>query len=246
MIEIENVTKTFGAKDAVRDLTIRVKPGEIYALLGHNGAGKTTTIKMIAGLLTPTKGAIRVCGHPVATESNQARSVLGYIPDEPYLYEKLSGREFLEFIGRAYGVDGKAESPEIARLVNLFGMTDYVDDLIESYSHGMRQRVVLSATLLHRPKAMVVDEPLVGLDPPSMRLVRGIFQQEAENGGAILLSTHLLSIAEAVATRIGILHNGRLQAEGTLAELKAKMQDSKDLEEVFFNVLSQADAEPKP
>lgn len=240
MIEVDRVTKRFGSRDAVKQLTLTVRPGEIYALLGHNGAGKTTTIKMIAGLLTPSEGAIRVCGHPVDREGTAARALLGYIPDEPYLYEKLSGREFLEFISRVYGVDGGARSPEIGRLVDLFGMGAFVDELVESYSHGMCQRVVLAATLLHRPRAMVVDEPLVGLDPQSIRLVRGIFREEAARGTALLVSTHLLSIAEEIATRIGILVEGRLVAEGTLEELRGRVRDSRDLEDVFFSITEQS------
>jgi ABC-2 type transport system ATP-binding protein len=239
VIQIDRVTKLYGTREAVRELSLHVRPGEIYALLGPNGAGKTTTIKMVAGLLAPTRGSVTVCGHPLSTEGTQARKLLGYIPDEPYLYERLSGREFLQFIGRVYGVDGRADSPEIGRLVDLFGMNGYVDELIESYSHGMRQRVALAATLLHKPRAMVVDEPLVGLDPQSMRLVREIFLEEARGGAAILLSTHLLSIAEAIATRIGILDRGRLVAEGTLEELKAQRADSRGLEDIFFGVLGQ-------
>jgi ABC-2 type transport system ATP-binding protein len=242
VIEIVGVTKSFGARDAVDNLTMTVRPGEIYALLGHNGAGKTTTIKMVSGLLRPTRGTIRVCGLDIATQGQEARRLLGYIPDEPYLYEKLSGREFLEFVGRVYGVDGRPDSPEISRLVDLFGMGAYIDELIESYSHGMRQRVVLSATLLHKPSAMVVDEPLVGLDPQSIRLVRRIFEEEAKGGASILLSTHVLSIAESLATRIGILSYGKLVAEGTLEELKARSRDSRDLEEIFFKVLGEETA----
>jgi ABC-2 type transport system ATP-binding protein len=166
MIQIEHVTRRFGDTVAVNDLSLDLQPGELFTLLGPNGAGKTTTIKMIAGLLRPTAGRVVVCGFDVLRQPLEAKSLLAYIPDEPFLYDKLSGREFLHFVADLYGIgNGRDRETRIEELVRLFGMTDYLDDLTETYSHGMKQRVVLASALLHRPRVLVVDEPLVGLDP---------------------------------------------------------------------------------
>ncbi|MBI2901755.1 MAG: ABC transporter ATP-binding protein [Planctomycetes bacterium] len=236
MIRIDGVSKAFGRKVAVDDLTLEIKPGEFFAVLGPNGAGKTTTIKMIAGLLKPTSGTISVCGFDVQKDPIEAKRVMSYVPDQPYLYDKLSGLEFLHFVADMYRLDGADRAKEIDRLVDLFSMGDYVRELTEGYSHGMKQRVVLAATLLHKPKAMVVDEPLVGLDPHSSRLVKDIFAAEAKRGCAIFMSTHVISIAEETAGRIGIITGGRLRAVGTMDELRKLAGTDGGLEKVFFKL----------
>lgn len=236
VIRLERVTKRFGRQAAVEDLTLEVRAGEVLALVGPNGAGKTTTIKMIAGLLRATSGRIEVCGYDVVHQPIEAKRRIGYIPDQPYLYEKLTGREFLEFLARMYGRDGAVGRREMESWIEMFSMGDWVDTLVETYSHGMRQRVVLAGTLLHAPEVLLVDEPLVGLDPQTARLVRQIFRQQARQGRALLVSTHLLSIAETTADRIAILRGGRLAAVGTLEELRAHARSGGSLEEIFFEV----------
>lgn len=236
MIVLQGVSKNFGRKRAVDGLTLEVAPGEFFALLGPNGAGKTTTIKMIAGLLRPDAGKILVGGLDVQERPIEVKRLLGYVPDQPFLYERLSGAEFLNFVADLYGLDGTGRRREMERLVELFGMADYIHELIESYSHGMRQRVVLAATLLHRPKAILVDEPLVGLDPHTTRLVKEIFRQEVRSGTSIFMSTHILSVAEDLADRIGIMREGRLVAVGGLEDLRRRAGAGGRLEEIFFRI----------
>jgi ABC-2 type transport system ATP-binding protein len=236
VIRLEAVTKTFGTKRAVDDLSLEVRPGEVFAMLGPNGAGKTTTIKMIAGLVRPTSGRVLVGGVDVVADPIAAKRILGYVPDQPYLYEKLTGREFLHFVSEVYERDGSAGREAMERWIRTFGMEEWIDTLVETYSHGMRQRVVLSATLLHEPEVLLVDEPLVGLDPQTARLVREIFREQARAGRTVLLSTHLLSIAETAADRIGIMRNGRLVAVGTLEDLRARVRRDASLEEIFLDV----------
>jgi ABC-2 type transport system ATP-binding protein len=234
MIELRGVTKAFGSKRAVDHLDLSVRAGELYAFLGPNGAGKTTTIKMVCGLLRPTSGAVRVGGFPAA--SPEARQLIAYVPDQPYLYEKLTGREFLRFVVEMYGLDPKASTRRIAELVETFEMGDYVDELSENYSHGMKQRVVFAAALVHDPKILIVDEPLVGLDPRSARIVKDLFVAQARSGVAVLMSTHLLSIAEELADTIGIVDRGRMLAQGTLAELRERVQMHGPLEDLFLKM----------
>ena len=236
MISIRSVVKRFGSKVAVDGLSLEVSSGEFFAILGPNGAGKTTTIKMVAGLLRPTEGVIEVCGHDLSVDGVAAKKLTSYVPDQPFLYDKLSGIEFLNFIGDLYEVDGVERQKEIDRLVELFSLEDFVRELTESYSHGMKQRLVLAATLLHRPKVILVDEPLVGLDPHTARLVKQVFREEARKGTAIFLSTHVLSVAEDFADRIGIMMNGRIVALGTIDELRKQSSSTGRLEEVFFKI----------
>lgn len=236
-IRLDGVRKEFQDTVAVEDLDLRIRRGEIYGFLGPNGAGKTTTIKMIAGLMNPTRGTVTVRGIDVTTESRAARKKLAYVPDQPYVYDKLSGREFLEFVGRLYNVPETEIAEQIEQYADLFEMHDYLDDLGESYSHGMKQRVVLSATFLHKPEVILVDEPLVGLDPESSHLVRRMFREQVERGNTIFMSTHVLSIAEDVADRIGMIKNGRLIEEGTLDELRTRSgRNDAGLEELFLNI----------
>jgi ABC-2 type transport system ATP-binding protein len=232
MIELRGVTKTFGSKRAVDQLDLHVRPGELFAFLGPNGAGKTTTIKMVCGLLAPTSGVVRVGGHPAT--SQEARQLLAYVPDQPYLYEKLTGREFLRFVVEMYGLDRRQSNRRLDELIETFEMGDYVDELCENYSQGMKQRVVFASALIHDPRVLIVDEPLVGLDPRSARIVKDLFVSQARAGVAVLMSTHLLSIAEELADTIGIVDHGRMLAQGTLAELRERLQSDGPLEDLFL------------
>jgi len=241
MLLIENLTKKFGDKTDVSELNLHVSAGELYAFLGPNGAGKTTTIKCVAGLLWPTSGSVRVCGHDVQAEPVLARKRLSYVPDQPYLYEKLSGREFLAFVGKLYGLDTETCRRRIGELLELFDATEWADRLAEGYSHGMRQKIVLSAALLHDPDVLLIDEPMVGLDPRSSRLVRQVLRERVAKGCAVLMSTHTLNVAEEVADRIGIMHRGRMVAEGTWAELRTATSAS--LEDVFLELTAEAAVE---
>src|SRR6516165_2070457 len=234
MIELHGVTKRFGAKCAVDRLDLEVRPGELFAFLGPNGAGKTTTIKMICGLLSPNSGTVRVGGFDAS--SQQARQMLGYVPDQPYLYDKLTGREFLKFVVEMYGLDRAQSARRIEDLIDTFEMADFVDGLCESYSQGMKQRVVFAAALVHDPKVLVVDEPLVGLDPRSARIVKDLFVEQARSGVAVLMSTHLLSIAEELADTIGIVDQGRMLAQGSLADLRERLQSHGPLEDLFLKL----------
>ena len=213
MIELDNVTRTYGRKVAVDRLTLTVSPGELFALLGPNGAGKTTAIKMLAGLLRPATGTV---------QSRQAARSLGYVPDEPYLYDKLSGREFLRFAAEMRGLERPDVKARIARVTESFDLGEFLDELTETYSHGMKQRLVFASALLHDPAVLIIDEPMVGLDPRSVRLVKDLLRRRAEAGTAILMSTHTLAVAEEVANRIGIMDTGRLRFVGTLPELRQK------------------------
>jgi ABC-2 type transport system ATP-binding protein len=236
MISIQGVTKNYGRKVAVDNLSLEIAPGEFFAVLGHNGAGKTTTIKMIAGLLRPTSGQIIVGGVDVQKDPIAAKKACAYVPDQPFLYDKLSGIEFMNFIADLYGVDGEARAREIDRLVELFGMKDFVRELTEAYSHGMKQRLVLAATLLHKPKVILVDEPLVGLDPHTARLVKQVFRDQARSGTSIFMSTHVLSVAEDFADRIGIMSQGKVVALGKMDDLRRQAQLEGRLEDVFFKI----------
>ncbi len=244
MIELEGVTKAYGAKVAVSDLSLKIEAGEFFAVLGPNGAGKTTTIKMIAGLLRPTAGAVRVCGFDVQKQAIEAKRRMAYVPDQPFLYDKLSGLEFMHFIANMYEVERAERDREIARLCDLFAMNEWIRELTETYSHGMKQRVVIAATLLHHPKVIVVDEPMVGLDPHTSRLVRGIFQDEAKKGTSLFMSTHVISIAEDCAQRIGIIMNGKIVALGSMNELRAQAQSDGRLEDVFFKITEGGNGAP--
>ena len=234
MIELDGVTKAFGSRRAVDHLDLQVRAGELFAFLGPNGAGKTTTIKMVCGLLRPTSGTVKVGGHPAG--SREARQLLAYVPDQPYLYEKLTGREFLRFVVDMYGLDPKRATRRIDELVETFEMGDYIDDLCEGYSHGMKQRVVFASALVHDPKVLIVDEPLVGLDPRSARIVKDLFVAQARSGVAILMSTHLLAIAEELADTIGIIDKGRMLVRGTLAEVRERAQVQGPLESLFLKL----------
>jgi len=234
MIELRGVCKSYGSKRAVDHLDLTVRPGELYAFLGPNGAGKTTTIKMICGLLAPSHGEVLVGGFPAA--SQDAHRLLGYVPDQPYLYDKLTGREFLKFVVEMYGIGRTAGLDRIDELIDTFEMSDFIDELCENYSQGMKQRVVFASALVHDPRVLVVDEPLVGLDPRSARIVKNLFVSQARGGAAVLMSIHLLAIAEELADTIGIVDHGRMLTVGTLAELRERAQHDGSLEELFLKL----------
>ena len=235
MIELDNLNKKFGNFHAVRDLTLRVPPGEVFGFLGPNGAGKTTTIRMMVGLIKPTSGQVLLEGKDISRQPEETKAILGFIPDRPFLYEKLTGQEFLEFIADLYGLDsGNSRQKRINELLNLFDLEDWSRELVESYSHGMRQRLIIAAALLHRPKVLIVDEPLVGLDPKGARLVKRLFFELAQRGMAIFMSTHTMEVAEKMCHRIGILNEGRLVAVGTMQELREKAQSTDERLEPLF------------
>ena len=240
MIELLNVVRTYGRKIAVAGLDLVVPQGELFAFLGPNGAGKTTTIKMIVGLLRPTSGSIRVCGHDVVEAPRQAAQSLSYVADEPYLYDKLTGREFLQFIADMYGLDPQRSQELIAREIDNFDLADFLDELTENYSHGMRQRLSYAAALLRDPAVLVLDEPMVGLDPRSMRVVKDLLKSRAAQGLTIFMSTHTLSVAEEIADRIGIVNHGKLRFLGTLAELRKELAgETTSLEELYLRLTAQ-------
>ena len=244
MIELQNVSKRYGTKTAVHDLSLSVPAGELFAFLGPNGAGKTTTIKMLCGLLFPTTGEVRVGGFDLRTQGDQARQLISYVPDQPYLYEKLTGREFLQFIADLYGMPGDRAAARMEQVIELFRLHEFVDDLTEKYSHGMRQRTVFAAALIHEPKLLIVDEPTVGLDPKSIRLLKDLLRAEANRGTTVFLSTHALDIAQELADRIGIVEHGRLIGCGTLESLRKLASRDGSLEDVFLKLTEEAAAEP--
>lgn len=240
MIELDHVTKSYGTKTAVRDLCLHLAPGELFAFLGPNGAGKTTTIKMLCGLLFPTSGTVRVGGFDIQREGDRARQLISYVPDQPYLYEKLTGREFLQFIADMYGMSPDASRRRLDEMIGLFGLEEFVDDLTERYSHGMRQRTVFAAALLHEPQVLIVDEPTVGLDPKSVRLLKDLLRKEASRGTTVFLSSHSLDVVQQLADRIGIVEHGRLISCGTLEALRKQAALDGSLEDVFLKLTEEA------
>ena len=236
MIELDNISKKYGDKLAVDGLSLRIERGELFAFLGPNGAGKTTTIKMMVGLLFPTSGAIRIAGFALPEQGQEARRLLSYVPDQPFLYEKLTGRELLQFIANMYGMAPDHARRRIDAMIRTFGLNGFVDDLTEQYSHGMRQRTVFASALLHEPQVLIVDEPTVGLDPHGVRLLKDLLRSEAQRGVTVFLSTHSLDIAQELADRIGVISRGRLIACGTLETLRAQAASDGSLEEVFLKL----------
>jgi ABC-2 type transport system ATP-binding protein len=234
---IENLTKKFGNFTAVDDVSLKVSRGEIFGFLGPNGAGKTTTIKMIAGLLKPDAGKVAINGLDLAADPKKCKQDTGYIPDRPYLFEKLTGFEFLQFIASLYNLNSEPFARNTDHYLNLFDLDDWRHHLIESYSHGMRQKLIITSVFMLEPPLIVVDEPMVGLDPKSARIVKELFKNQAAKGTSIFLSTHSLEIAEELCDRIGIILNGRLRASGNLAALQqeAKLVHS-DLEDIFLEL----------
>ncbi|MBI4057562.1 MAG: ABC transporter ATP-binding protein, partial [Elusimicrobia bacterium] len=237
LISIQHLTKRFGTLLAVDDLSLEIPPGEIFGFLGPNGAGKTTTVKMLAGLLHPSSGRAWVAGFDVVSQSVQAKQSLALVPDEPFVYPKLTGAEFLRFVGDLYRVPWETQKKKIPELLEMFELTQWGGELLGSYSHGMRQKVVLASVLLRDPKVLILDEPMVGLDPKSGRMVREIFKTLSRRGVALFICTHILEIAEKICHRAGIMIQGKLVAVGTLEELKKQAsKEDRNLEDVFLSL----------
>jgi len=237
MIQLIDLSKQFGRFAAVDRINLKVDPGEIFGFLGPNGAGKTTTIKMMAGLIKPTSGKVIIDGWDLAEHANQAKEVVGFIPDRPFLYEKLTALEFLRFIAGLYNLSSNGVEAKMQNLFELFGLTDWQDELIESFSHGMKQRLVMASAFIHHPKLVIVDEPMVGLDPKGAKLVKELFREYCDEGKTIFMSTHTLEIAEEVCDRIAIILEGKIVAVGNMKELKEKSgSDGKKLESIFFKL----------
>jgi ABC-2 type transport system ATP-binding protein len=239
MIEFQQVYRSYGDKVAVENFNLRVEAGELYALLGHNGAGKTTAIKMLVGLIRPGGGSVRVGGYDLVAQTREATALVGYVPDQPFLYDKLSGREILQFIGRMYGMDSEQVARAIDREIARFELHEFVDDLTETYSHGMKQRTVFASALLHSPRVLVVDEPMIGLDPHSIRLVKDLLQREVAAGMCVLMSTHTLQAAEEIANRVGIMSHGQLLFDGTVAILRERFPIEKHSLEAMYLALTE-------
>ena len=237
MIAIHDLVKTYGSFTAVDGVTLEVARGEIHGFLGPNGAGKTTTIRMIAGLLKPSSGRILVNGHNLESEPERAKASLGFIPDRPFIYEKLTAGEFLRFHAGLYGLDGPGVMERVREMLELFELSGWEDELVESFSHGMKQRLVMCAAFLHRPQAVLVDEPMVGLDPRGARLIKDVFRRMSERGVAILMSTHTLEVAQEMCDRISIILKGKIIARGTVPELRAMAGNPDDqLTSVFLKL----------
>ena len=238
MIEIDHVSKSYnkGAVRAVDDLTLTVAPGEIFGFLGPNGAGKTTTIKMIVGILKPDGGTIRISGLDNQAEALRCKRMTAYVPDEPEIYERLKGIEYLNFMGDVYGVSGADRRDRIGHWLEAFELARAVTDPIQTYSHGMRQKIILIAALMVKPRVLVLDEPMVGLDPRSSHLLKEAMRKHCDSGGTLFFSTHIMEVAERLCDRIGIIHKGRLAACGTLAELRDQAKDKASLENIFLEL----------
>jgi ABC-2 type transport system ATP-binding protein len=237
LIETHDLFKRYGDKVAVNNVSFDVYGGEVFGFLGPNGAGKTTTIKMIVGLLQPTSGAVKVAGYNIQTQSMLAKASCGYVPDTPNLYAKLTGRELLRFVGDLYSLDRDQAARRIDELLRMFDLSAAADDTVDSYSHGMQQKTSLAAALMHDPRVLVLDEPTVGLDPKSARLIKDILRQLADRGAAVMLSTHILEIAERMCDRIGIINKGQLIAVGTMDELRMLDKSGQtSLEDIFLGL----------
>ncbi len=235
MIELKNLTKRFGNIVAVNRLNLSVSKGEIFGFIGPNGAGKTTTLRMMGGVLAPTEGSVMIEGINLKEEPEKAKKKIGFIPDRPFLYEKLTGMEFLRFTADLFGIEEGLFYEKSEKILKQFSLYDWANELIESYSHGMKQRLIISAAILHDPQVIIVDEPMVGLDPAGIRMVKGLLRDLAKKGTTIFMSTHTLAFAEDVCDRIGIIHKGLLIATGTIEELRLRAQVQEgDLEEVFL------------
>jgi ABC-2 type transport system ATP-binding protein len=238
MIEIDHVSKSYnkGAVRAVDDLTLTVPPGEIFGFLGPNGAGKTTTIKLIVGILKPDAGTIRIAGLDNGAETLRCKAMTAYVPDEPEIYERLKGIEYLNFMGDVYGVSGGERRNRIEHWLEAFELSRAVADPIQTYSHGMRQKIILTAALMVKPKVFVLDEPMVGLDPRSSHLLKEAMREHCDSGGTLFFSTHIMEVAERLCDRIAIIHKGRLAACGTMAELRDQAKDKASLENIFLEL----------
>jgi ABC-2 type transport system ATP-binding protein len=237
MIKITNLTKRYGSFTAVNGINLEVPKGELFGFLGPNGAGKTTTLRIIAGILKPTSGTVEIGGVNIADNPIAAKAKLGYIPDRPFIYEKLTGAEFLRFVAGLYDQEGPQVEHRARELLALFDLEDRRDELVESYSHGMRQKLIISSAFVHRPQVIVVDEPMVGLDPKAARILKDLFREYANRGHTIMMSTHTLEVAQAMCDRIAIMQGGVLRACGTMADLRASATSgATGLEEIFLRL----------
>jgi len=237
MIKLSQLTKRYGTFTAVDRLDLEVPAGQLFGFLGPNGAGKTTTLRMIAGILKPTAGTVEIGGVLLERFPRTAKMKMGYIPDRPYVYDKLTGAEFMRFVAALYGQEGPVIEKRIDELLEIFDLGAWKDELTESYSHGMRQKLIISSALVHRPEEIVVDEPVVGLDPKSARTLKDLFREFCSRGGTVLMSTHTLEIAEGMCDIIGIIQGGRLVAHGTMADLRRDLQGGeRGLEEIFLRL----------
>ena len=242
LIETHDLIKRYGDKVAVNNVSFDVYSGEVFGFLGPNGAGKTTTIKMIVGLLQPTSGMVKVAGYDIQTQPMLAKAACGYVPDTPNLYAKLTGRELLRFVGDLYSLERTQVARRIDELLRMFDLTTAANDTVDSYSHGMQQKTALAAALMHDPRVLVLDEPTVGLDPKSARLIKDILRQLADRGAAVMLSTHILEIAERMCDRIGIISKGQLIAVGTMTELRTLDKTGQaSLEDIFLGLTGGAE-----
>ncbi len=235
MIELQGLTKKYGSFTAVNGIDLTVPRGELFGFLGPNGAGKTTSLRMIAGILQPTAGAVRIGGIDMAKDPVAAKSRLGFIPDRPFIYEKLTGAEFLRFVAGLYDQRGAEVEHRARELMALFDLEAWRDEMVESYSHGMRQKLIIASAFVHRPDVIVVDEPHVGLDPKSIRILRELLREYVNRGHTIMMSTHTLEVAEQMCDRIAIIVNGEIRVCGTMAELRAQSSQA-TLEEIFLRL----------
>ena len=237
MLQIKNIVKKFGSFSAVNGINVYINQGELYGFLGPNGAGKTTTIKMIAGIYAPTSGSILINGNDISKNPVKAKLQIGYVPDQPYLYEKLTGREFLYFSGGLYDLDKKTIQNRIDELVDILNIESWLDKRTEEYSQGMRQRITIASALLHNPKLIVLDEPMVGLDPQSAVLVKKILNKKVTEGASVFVSTHSLSFAEEICSRIGIIKAGTMIYEDKREAIETiKTNLNSNFEEVFLEL----------
>ena len=237
MIKLTNLTKRYGNFTAVNSINLEVPRGELFGFLGPNGAGKTTTLRMIAGILRPTSGTVEIGGVNIVSEPVAAKSKMGFIPDRPFIYEKLTGAEFLRFVAGLYGQKGPEIEHRARELLALFDLEEWRDELVESYSHGMRQKLIISSALVHRPEVIVVDEPMVGLDPKAARILKDLFREYTRRGHTIMMSTHTLEVAETMCDRIAIIQGGVIRAAGTMADLRASAESgTMGLEEIFLKL----------
>lgn len=237
MIKLKNLSKVYRGFKAVDNLNLEIKKGVIFGFLGPNGAGKTTTIKMMAGVLKPTQGQVLIDGIDIVHDPFEAKRRIGFVPDQPFVYEKLTGREFLQFVAGLYGLNhSQSLNGNMTRLLELFELSHWSDELLESFSHGMKQRLIMCAALLHEPKVIVVDEPMVGLDPKAARLVKDIFRNQAQKGRTIFMSTHSLEVAHEVCQEIAIIQAGKIIATGTAEELKRQAGVDGSLENIFLKL----------
>jgi ABC-2 type transport system ATP-binding protein len=237
VIRLKQLTKRYGRFTAVDGIDLEIPSGQLFGFLGPNGAGKTTTFRMIAGILRPTSGTVEVGGIDINREPREAKARLGFIPDRPFVYDKLTGAEFLRFAAALYGQQGPTVERRIDELLELFELSRWKNELTESYSHGMRQKLIISGALVHRPEVIVVDEPMIGLDPKSARLLKDLFRQFVDRGGTVLMSTHTLEVAETMCDRIAIVHGGKIVASGNMADLREQTASADlGLEELFLKL----------